>query len=414
MPRPNKTKPAEDPQPQQQKPQKAKKKKNEPGQQPAWMFPAEEANPVLNPRPKSEEQSRKEKEEWDAAIKFLKYRAQSTPVKPAPPKQLLTLIGAFLTAYGFNNTCRIYQLQCNARSKLDGWDSVLGETFPEGFPDLVTIYNQWVKTYTGETQLLDPKKAKQEKRAAIKEKKSAVKVKNSKAEDTSSSGSSSADSSGDNESDADMADPEDARPSVFLSSSSSSSDSDTDDESDKAGLGASARKPGVNDSAKKPKRKDPSNASSSSSSGSSSEEDEPASKKASKSEIRLPAVSEPTEPPSKKKAIEASQDSASSSSSSSSSSDSGSHSDASNSRPAEKATKSLATAMKAPPTHLPPKPALSNDSGSESSSDSEDNEFPVPKIDSKKVKPGSKPSSESSATLVPTPTLPISKKPTVA
>ncbi|KAL8635616.1 MAG: hypothetical protein Q9228_006909, partial [Teloschistes exilis] len=223
---------------QQQKPKKPKKKK-EPGQQPAWMFPAKEANLVLNPKPKSEEELRKEEEEWDAAIKFLKYRVHSTPVKPAPPKQLLTLIGAFLTSYGFNNTCRIYQLQCNARSRLDGWDSALGENFPKGFPDLVTIYNDWAKTYDGDTQLINTKKIKQEKRAAKIERKLVAKAKKAEEKATSSSG----DNSERSDSDVDMADPEDAKQSASSSSSNSSSDSDADDESDPADLGASTRKP---------------------------------------------------------------------------------------------------------------------------------------------------------------------------
>ncbi|KAI4241369.1 MAG: hypothetical protein LQ352_007462, partial [Teloschistes flavicans] len=379
------SKTAKEPQSQQQKPKKAKKKK-EPGQQPAWMFPAKETNPV------SEEELRKEKEEWDAAIKFLKYRIHSTPVKAAPPKQLLTLIGAFLTSYGFNTTCRIYQLQCDARSKLDGWDSVLEETSPKGFPDLVTIYNDWAKTYGGDTQLVHSRKAKQEKKAANKEKRLAAKAKKADEEATSSSG----DSSDGSQSDAEMADLEDTRQSVSSSSSISSSDSDADDESDKAGLGASARKPTASDSASKLKRKGSSSASSSS--ASSSEEEEPAPKKARKLEKAPANAIEPIQPASKE-VVAPAQDPTSSASSSSSSSDSDSEVSSSNSETEKKNSKPTTTAKEASPTHPPTKAALSDDSDSDSSSDSEDNEFPVPKIDRSELKPQSKPSSESSATL---------------
>ena len=128
-------------------PQK-KKKKNAPDKpQPAWLFPPDAENPVLNPKIKTEAEERGEYEDRMGAIKFLKHKAVSAPLKTAPPTQLLTLIGAFLASYGFISTGRIFSLERNARKKLDGWDDHIGKKLPKGTPDLVKIYKDWSKDY---------------------------------------------------------------------------------------------------------------------------------------------------------------------------------------------------------------------------------------------------------------------------
>ena len=125
-----------------------KKKKNAPDRpQPAWLFPPDEENPVLNPKQKSQEQLDKEVSERLEAIKFLRHKAVTAPVKPAPPTMLLTLIGGFLTSYGFNSTGRLFTLERNARKRLDGWDDEIGAKIPKAMPDLVKIYKQWYKDW---------------------------------------------------------------------------------------------------------------------------------------------------------------------------------------------------------------------------------------------------------------------------
>ncbi|KAL8699664.1 MAG: hypothetical protein Q9201_005871 [Fulgogasparrea decipioides] len=399
---------------------KARQKKM-PGQQPAWVFPAPEANPVLNPKPKSEEEERKQKEEWDAAIKYLKYRAHSTPVKPAPPKQLLTLVGAFLASYGFNNTCRVYQLQCNARSKLDGWDSVLGATFPEGFPDLVTIFNDWLKTYHGEMQLIDDSSIKQEKmaaRIAKKEKKEiskdiareAEEAAKAEAEETTSSGTSD-DSSSDSNSDIDVKDA--SRGSLSPSSSSYSSDSDADDENDTTGLAAIKRNPTVNGFVKNLKRKDsPASSSSSESSASSScSESEPAAKRMKKTGAKQETTPPTVEPVSAIANTTSYASPSSSSSSSSSSAESESGAGSPNNKSVKKDLKPATTGTDDFPTHSLKSTTSIDSESSSSSSDSDENDFPIPKG---KRLAQSQPSSESSATLVPTPTTSASIRATTA
>ena len=111
------------------------------------MFPPDEENPALNPKPKSDGQVRKDKEEREESIKFLHYRSVTTPMKAPPPGQLVTLVGAFLTSYGFNSASRLYTSQCKARKKLDAWKLELDAKLPKGHPDLVKIYRDWHKEY---------------------------------------------------------------------------------------------------------------------------------------------------------------------------------------------------------------------------------------------------------------------------
>lgn len=243
---------------------KKKRKKNAPDKlQPQWMHPPDEKNPILNPKPVSEERKRKEKEEWDASIKFMQYHSVTAPLKPAPPGKLLTLVGAFLTTNGFHNTSRLYTTQLASRKKLDAWDIELGVELPKGFPDLVTIYNSWYEGYQ-ESAHPDAKNddSKNDANAAKSPKKKGNrnKVIELKDEDTSSSGStssssgssgsSSSGSSGSNsdehDSDVQMEDapptklerPRHSKPSPS-SSPSSTSDSDADDEKEAKPLSSS-------------------------------------------------------------------------------------------------------------------------------------------------------------------------------
>ena len=119
--------------------------------QPEWMFPPVEENPVLNPRPKSDEKVQKDKQDHDAAINFLQYKSVSTPVKDPPPPLLLTLIGGFLTSYGFNSTSRLYTTELASRKKLDEWKVLIDEKLPKGYPDLVKIYRDGHKVFEQRT-----------------------------------------------------------------------------------------------------------------------------------------------------------------------------------------------------------------------------------------------------------------------
>lgn len=125
-----------------------KRKKNAPDKpQPEWMFPDDDKNPALNPKPKSDAQVEKEKAEWEEAVKFLQYKSVTAPLKAPPPGLLLTLVGAFLTSYGFNSASRLYTTQLASRKKLEAWEFELGEKLPKGFPDLVKIFKEWHKDY---------------------------------------------------------------------------------------------------------------------------------------------------------------------------------------------------------------------------------------------------------------------------
>ncbi len=279
-------------------PPKRKKKKNAPDRpQPEWMFPPEEENPVLNPKPKSEAQRKKDEEARDQAIKFLQYKSVSAPLKAPPPDLLLTLVGAFLSSYGFNSTSRIYTTQLQSRKKLDAWKTQLDAKLPKGFPDLVRIYKEWYKIYEERTQMDETsssdsndssdtkeakrsKKAKRQAKAGTKAREEAVAIANAK-DETSSSGGSDTSSEG---SDTDM-ELKDGAPALEnkkatkaarmkalgSSTSRSSSDSDADDEEEPAGAKlptlAATNKPTIQNPVKNLKRK----ASSSGTSGSSSE-----------------------------------------------------------------------------------------------------------------------------------------------
>lgn len=130
------------------KQQKPTKKKNDPLRpQPAWLFPKDEDNPVLNPKKKSPEEEQKEVDARLAAIKFLEYKSVTAPVKEPPPGVLMQLIGAFFTAYGFNNTGRIFSIERDARRTINAWDDAIGEKFEKGTPSLVQIFKRWQREW---------------------------------------------------------------------------------------------------------------------------------------------------------------------------------------------------------------------------------------------------------------------------
>lgn len=227
---------------------KKPKKKNAPDKpMPEWMFPDDEKNPVLNRKKKPEEQILKEKNEWDQAVNFLQHKSVSAPLKPPPPALLLTLVGAFLTSYGFNNASRIYTTQLSSRKKLDDWKFELGEQLPKGFPDLVEIFKDWYKEYRERVHLDetssedDDDNTTQAPKSIKKKKKKAEKGAAAVKESGGSSSSSGSSKSSSDESEADIGS-ESALPapktveraslsaSSSSSSSTSSSDSDADDE----------------------------------------------------------------------------------------------------------------------------------------------------------------------------------------
>ena len=232
------------------------------------MFPPDEENPVLNPKPKSDEQVRKDKEEREESIKFLRYRSVTAPMKAPPPGQLLTLVGAFLTSYGFNHASRLYTAQCKARKKLDAWDHELDAKLPKGHPDLVKMYRDWHKEYQLASESEDSANSSDEggsednEKQTSKSQKSKVNKQQEKEDETSSSSGS------------DDSDDSDARPqkkrvapkiktnikiakatSPSTSASSSSSESDADDEKETTSARAEPPKPTANALNSKSKRK---------------------------------------------------------------------------------------------------------------------------------------------------------------
>jgi hypothetical protein len=129
-------------------PQQKKKKKNAPDKpQPAWLFPPDEENPVLNPKHKTNEDTIKETQERDKALRYMKRRVHSVPDRPAPPPKLLTLVGIFLSDFGFNSTSRLFTNERKARQELNGWEDAIGKKIEKGTPTLETIYRDWYREW---------------------------------------------------------------------------------------------------------------------------------------------------------------------------------------------------------------------------------------------------------------------------
>jgi hypothetical protein len=129
-------------------PQQKKKKKNAPDKpQPAWLFPPDEENPVLNPKHKTNEDTAKETQARGKALSYTKRRVHSVPDRPAPPPQLLTLVGIFLSDFGFNSTSRLFTNERKARQELNGWEDAIGKKIEKGTPTLETIYRDWYREW---------------------------------------------------------------------------------------------------------------------------------------------------------------------------------------------------------------------------------------------------------------------------
>ena len=374
-------------------PQPQKKKKNAPDRpQPAWLFPPDEENPVLNPKPKSEEKIQKETVEREKAIDYMKRRIHGAPDRPAPPPELLTLVGAFLAEYGFKSTGRLYTNERNARKVLNGWDDDIGVKLAKGTPSLEKIYRDWHKGTVAELN-----------------------------NDTSSSGSDSGSSSGsdsdsdaessssdsDSDSDVEMKDasqPKNTKtkalkkPKSPSPSSSSSSDSDADDEDEKPVKSDKVKKqakqvsaaPTVSGMINKLKRKAESSSSDSSSSDSESEpeHEKPQTKKPKTSEV---IISKAASLPSSKPSESSSDSQSSESSSASEESDTGE----------EEGVKAIAAK---PPATSDDNDSDSSSASSSSSSDSENSSESEAELDEVKIAaavplPGSDESSTSSTTV---------------
>ena len=263
---------------------KKKKEKRAPDRpQPEWLFPADEENPVLNPKPVSEERARKDKEDWDAAVSFLQHKAVTAPMKNPPPGLLLTLIGAFLTSYGFHSASRLFSTHVAARARLDDWKTELGVKLPKGCPDLVKIFNDWHVDWEASRSSEDE--------SDLEDSKVSEKVKSNAKDETSSSeedpdGSEDSDSDSDSDSDVSMTDaPKVSKGSRDLDRSDTSLSSSDSDANDESGQGKVKAK--LISQSKKLKRKEPSDKPSAS--GSSSASSSSAS-----------SVSDKAEPPTKK------------------------------------------------------------------------------------------------------------------
>jgi SRP40, C-terminal domain len=125
------------------KPVQGKKKKGPSKPQPAWLFPPDEENPVLNPREKSHAQVERAIKEREKAVDYMQRRVHGVPDRPAPDPLLLTLIGVFLTDFGFNSTSRLFTNERQARQTLNGWEEALGKKIDKKTPKLEQIFRDW-------------------------------------------------------------------------------------------------------------------------------------------------------------------------------------------------------------------------------------------------------------------------------
>jgi SRP40, C-terminal domain len=127
----------------QSKQDKKKKEKGPSKRQPAWLFPPDEENPVLNPKERSHEEVNKAIKEREKAVDYMQRRVHGVPDRPAPDPLLLTLIGIFLTDFGFNSTSRLFTNERQARQNLKGWEEALGKKIDKNTPKLEQIFRDW-------------------------------------------------------------------------------------------------------------------------------------------------------------------------------------------------------------------------------------------------------------------------------
>jgi SRP40, C-terminal domain len=399
-------------------PQQKKKKKNAPDKpQPAWLFPPDQENPVLNPKPKTDEEAIREMQEREKALNYMKRRVHAVPDRPAPPPQLLTLVGIFLTDFGFNSTSRLFNNERKARQELSGWEDAIGKKIEKGTPTLESIYRDWYREWKikqkGETS------SSESGSETSSESDSGVELSTKQAANSSSDDDSEASSDGLGGSDVEMENASRGKKGKVKnkriapsSSASTTSESDADDEEEKVKPVLTVSKKAANTVKQAPtnltvgaminglKRKASSSSSESSKSTSSSDEEKlPQNKKAKTTfnSSTAPSIKNVDTKPTTEE---------SSSSSSGSSSASDTESPPSPEKSTTKASKGLVLEK---PVKLAPGPG-SSDSASSSVSDSDsESEPPLPTSTTKSeiptkatVKPTSlvqAPSSDSSATI---------------
>jgi hypothetical protein len=371
-------------------PQQKKKKKNAPDKpQPAWLFPPDEENPVLNPKHKTNEDTITETRERDKALGYMKRRVHSVPDRPAPPPQLLTLVGIFLSDFGFNSTSRLFTNERKARRELNGWEDAIGKKIEKGTPTLETIYRDWYREW--KIKQKDETSSSESGSETSSESDSDVELSTKQATNSSSDDDSEASSDGLGGSDVEMKEAPKVKkgkaknkriPASSLATTSSESDADGEDEKVKPLSTASkkakstakqvATKPTVDAMINSLKRKAASSSSDSSESSLSSDEEElPQAKKpktTSKS-TTTPAVL-PAGP--KKFDTKPSEEE-----SSSSSSDSSSASDSESSSPLENSTLKASEGHTPKPTVKPAPVSDSSEPASASASDS-DSDYDAP------------------------------------
>ncbi|TVY18213.1 Nucleolar and coiled-body phosphoprotein 1 [Lachnellula arida] len=265
--------------------EKIGKRKNAPAKKQAdWLFPSSD-KPASTSVTKSQNQDRsKNKQEKQLAKDLLKQQADGSSSKPAPPSQLVGLIGAFLSENEFASTTRAFRTESGTRG--------LAAEDVQNIPSLNTIYNEWLllkvqdtvpdsKANVGENGKVikkrNVKQAKMEKKKAkVQESSGASDVEMTDAPPTKVSGkrSPSLSSSG------------------LSSASSSSSDSDADDEKE----APTTKAPSPKQKPRGLKRKAVSSSSESSTSGSdSSSDDEAPQVKKVKTKASSPSSSESSE-----------------------------------------------------------------------------------------------------------------------
>jgi SRP40, C-terminal domain len=317
-----------------------KKKKGPSKPQPAWLFPPDEENPVLNPKEKSHTEVEKAIKGREKAVDYMQRRVHGVPDRPAPDPLLLTLIGIFLTDFGFNSTSRLFTNERQARQTLNGWEEALGKKIDKKTPKLEQIFRDWHRDWL--IKQGDDTSSSESSSDGSGDEESEVEVKtilNGRKSSDEESGSSSAGS------DVEMKDAPQLKKatktkkakkaaSLSPSASSSSSDSDADDEKENAppkvdsppkkASKVVAARPTVGDMVNKLKRK--AQSSSSESASDASEDERPKKVKKVKTES---AVSRAANPPKSSKTAKIKRENAvaappsSSEESSASSSDSG-------------------------------------------------------------------------------------------
>ena len=96
--------------------------------------------PVIEPNVRSED-----------ATKCSNQKAASAPMQEPPPTELLLLVEAFLTSFGFESTCRIYTREWKDKAKTLGNEYKLRDAGTKkslkDMPSLLHIYTQWRRNW---------------------------------------------------------------------------------------------------------------------------------------------------------------------------------------------------------------------------------------------------------------------------